>query len=491
MTKIAIVGSRGLDDSRVEAAIEKALETESRNGLVIISGGAAGVDRIAEDWAKRNKIAVHVIRPDWQTNGMAAGYLRNTDIVLASDRVLAIWDGQSKGTADTVRKAHQYDRPVEVVKMKPMVEETARLSSSRWYMLSPIAFSGLVFDGIPYDSAEAAFWGYRAEDKEDSIRISRMSPATAKHEGPKPKAREGWNREMAITTMEDILIARMNAKPALRKILAETGSSMIVNDVKGSGQFWGYDTHTRIGANQIGLILMRIRERSKVGNATAIAEGVLAGFKPGMVEAVLGRTPEQSRLFQIDTTEIVKPYDALVASIEKDGLTENNRWNFCNISGNGETIPEDKQEVIARLTILKKQAIQQARFESENSIVPMPLDFEYGPPQVFSSRIGDSITRKVTPTHAIAKKVVKKREGFKSTTRRPMSTAGTGFGTISLKYNSLPSLDERDAKSNDQIFQSVKGAGFTDAEAHSFVNRIISRRRKQRIDNQIEMERIA
>lgn len=425
MTKIAIVGSRGLDDSRVEAAIEKALETESRNGLVIISGGAAGVDRIAEDWAKRNKIAVHVIRPDWKTNGMAAGYLRNTDIVLASDRVLAIWDGQSKGTADTVRKAHQYDRPVEVVKMKPMVEETARLSSSRWYMLSPIAFSGLVFDGIPYDSAEAAFWGYRAEDKEDSIRISRMSPATAKHEGPKPKAREGWNREMAITTMEDILIARMNAKPALRKILAETGSSMIVNDVKGSGQFWGYDTHTKIGANQIGLILMRIRERSKVGNATAIAEGVLAGFKPGMVEAVIKQT----------------------SMLDEDNM--------------------------------------------QFDVVPMPLDFEYGPPQVFSSRIGDSITRKVTPTHAIAKKVVKKREGFKSTTRRPMSTAGTGFGTISLKYNSLPSLDEMDAKSNDQIFQSVKDAGFTDAEAHSFVNRIISRRRKQRIDNQIEMERIA
>jgi hypothetical protein len=41
-----------------------------------------------------------------------AGLKRNTDIVNASDIILAFWDGQSRGTKDTITKATKAQKPL-------------------------------------------------------------------------------------------------------------------------------------------------------------------------------------------------------------------------------------------------------------------------------------------------------------------------------------------------------------------------------------------
>jgi len=57
---------------------------------------------------------VIVIRPDWATFGKAAGYIRNRQIVADADRVVAFWDGHSRGTKSTIGIANRQGKPVEV-----------------------------------------------------------------------------------------------------------------------------------------------------------------------------------------------------------------------------------------------------------------------------------------------------------------------------------------------------------------------------------------
>ena len=42
--------------------------------------------------------------------------IRNTDIVKNSDIVVAFWDGESKGTLDSIRKAENLNKGLMIIK---------------------------------------------------------------------------------------------------------------------------------------------------------------------------------------------------------------------------------------------------------------------------------------------------------------------------------------------------------------------------------------
>ena len=111
---VAIVGSRkGLDWQRVRDEVERII---SRAGVgTVVSGGALGVDRMAETVALARGKRVQVFYPDWRNNGRSAGFMRNQQIVDIADEVYALWDGQSRGTADTIARAKKAGKPVFIV----------------------------------------------------------------------------------------------------------------------------------------------------------------------------------------------------------------------------------------------------------------------------------------------------------------------------------------------------------------------------------------
>lgn len=84
------------------------------HGVVVISGGARGVDSIAEDTARAVGLEVFVLEPDWAQYGRRAGLLRNEDVVDEADEVVAWWDGQSRGTVHALRLAVKAGKPVTV-----------------------------------------------------------------------------------------------------------------------------------------------------------------------------------------------------------------------------------------------------------------------------------------------------------------------------------------------------------------------------------------
>lgn len=118
--KIAIVGSRGvMSVEEVEDALRSSpfLEDDTSRWWQheFVSGGADGVDESAEIVAERHGADMTVFEPDWRdwSDGHPAK-LRNTQIIEYADAVLAVWDGKSPGTRDSIDKALDRAKPLYV-----------------------------------------------------------------------------------------------------------------------------------------------------------------------------------------------------------------------------------------------------------------------------------------------------------------------------------------------------------------------------------------
>lgn len=109
--KIAIVGSRNFSDLDLVRDFIRQLNHRT----IIISGGARGVDQTAAETATARGMEVNIILPDWSRFGKSAGMLRNTTIVELADIIVAFWDGRSRGTADTIRKARKMNKPIKII----------------------------------------------------------------------------------------------------------------------------------------------------------------------------------------------------------------------------------------------------------------------------------------------------------------------------------------------------------------------------------------
>jgi hypothetical protein len=95
--KVIVAGSRSIVDYGIVA---DAIESSgfAAGDVEIVSGGAAGVDRLGEEWASRNGKRWRRFPADWFTHGRRAGPLRNLAMAKYADALVAVWDGESRGT---------------------------------------------------------------------------------------------------------------------------------------------------------------------------------------------------------------------------------------------------------------------------------------------------------------------------------------------------------------------------------------------------------
>ena len=105
--KIAIVGSGNITVSDIGKYISNAEE--------IVSGGAVGVDSCVAKYAKENGISLTEFLPQYERYGRAAPIVRNKKIVAHSDKIIAFWDGKSKGTLSVIKYAQKTGKPCEII----------------------------------------------------------------------------------------------------------------------------------------------------------------------------------------------------------------------------------------------------------------------------------------------------------------------------------------------------------------------------------------
>ena len=102
--KVIIAGSRGIEDYElVKSAVEESGFSEQITA--VLSGRARGVDRLGEQWALEQGLEVLPFPAQWKRYGRRAGVLRNKFMVENADALIAIWDGKSRGTKNTIEEA--------------------------------------------------------------------------------------------------------------------------------------------------------------------------------------------------------------------------------------------------------------------------------------------------------------------------------------------------------------------------------------------------
>ena len=114
--KVGIIGSRSITHKEYVWAI---LEGEASHAACILAGGAVGVDRLTEDYAYEKGIPFVLFKPYFLLDPAAPYsvrhyFTRNKQIIDNSDRVVAIYDGDSPGTKWGIAYARKRGKTVVV-----------------------------------------------------------------------------------------------------------------------------------------------------------------------------------------------------------------------------------------------------------------------------------------------------------------------------------------------------------------------------------------
>lgn len=120
--KLAVVGSRGWRDPvkittwLVVFCKQRGLGPED---LTIVSGGAFGVDIMAEDWADKYKghgMKKIIHRPDYKKyHPKQAPLERNKLIAKDCDEMVCFWDGKSTGSMNAINATKKLKKPTFIV----------------------------------------------------------------------------------------------------------------------------------------------------------------------------------------------------------------------------------------------------------------------------------------------------------------------------------------------------------------------------------------
>lgn len=107
VVNVAFVGSREFHPLSLVYQIMKKV------GMCrVISGGARGVDKEAEDAATALGYPKNIMKADWGKYGKSAGPKRNYEMVQEADVAMVFWDGSSRGTQDFMDKAKKKGMPM-------------------------------------------------------------------------------------------------------------------------------------------------------------------------------------------------------------------------------------------------------------------------------------------------------------------------------------------------------------------------------------------
>ena len=116
--KVIIAGSRTITKKHI---VEDAFEEwfSNKNVFEIVSGCAKGIDTLAIEIAKDNDYDLAKFPAKWHDeNGRldkTAGFKRNMKMAEYADVLLAIWDGESKGTKHMIDSMLLLRKPVVIV----------------------------------------------------------------------------------------------------------------------------------------------------------------------------------------------------------------------------------------------------------------------------------------------------------------------------------------------------------------------------------------
>lgn len=116
--KVIIAGSRDIGNPLHSVnplhVVALAVKESGFTVTEVVSGTARGIDQAGESWAIENGIPLKQFPADWFTHGKAAGYKRNLQMAEYADALIAVWDGESRGTKHMIEIARKHRLPTYI-----------------------------------------------------------------------------------------------------------------------------------------------------------------------------------------------------------------------------------------------------------------------------------------------------------------------------------------------------------------------------------------
>lgn len=103
--KTIIAGSRSFKDYELLKDFLDGMQTTDSRISEVVSGCAAGADKLGERWAEENGIPIKPFPADWEGLGKQAGFRRNEKMDDYAEQLVAFWDGVSRGSKHIIKTA--------------------------------------------------------------------------------------------------------------------------------------------------------------------------------------------------------------------------------------------------------------------------------------------------------------------------------------------------------------------------------------------------
>lgn len=81
----------------------------------VIHGDARGADTLGKNWAISRGYPLKAYPADWDKHGKSAGFIRNKEMGVYADKLIAFWDGFSNGTSHMIDEMKKKGKPVIIV----------------------------------------------------------------------------------------------------------------------------------------------------------------------------------------------------------------------------------------------------------------------------------------------------------------------------------------------------------------------------------------
>lgn len=116
--KLIIAGSRNITDEVILFKALKKFNIKSNNVSEVVCGMAKGADALGFNYGSYLSITIKEFKPDWNKFGKSAGHRRNRDMGDYGDVLLALWDGESRGTKGMIEYMKSLGKPTYVYNIK-------------------------------------------------------------------------------------------------------------------------------------------------------------------------------------------------------------------------------------------------------------------------------------------------------------------------------------------------------------------------------------
>lgn len=150
-----------------------------------------------------------------------------------------------------------------------------------YFFLSNFYTAPVTYNGVTFKNNEAAFQAQKANDPievnaQSGMKIdwANLSPSDAKKAGRRVKLRKDWE-DVKFGIMRDIVYAKFDQNPELRKKLLATGDAYLEEGNSWGDRTWG--TVNGVGENYLGVILMDVRKAMLTKDFTDSVEAMEKG----------------------------------------------------------------------------------------------------------------------------------------------------------------------------------------------------------------------